>query len=105
MGRFHGRKLRDPIGSSDAHIIGPEFSCVTDETLAKDPIVFGHVLPVDGLVDVLEKEHPGAFDVVDDDDVVHRHVRRSTALKDLLSVAERDPVDLDAGGLPYGIDQ
>ena len=30
---------------------------------------------------------------------------QSTALKDLLSVAERDPVDLDAGGLPYGIDQ
>lgn len=81
MGRFHGRKLRDPIGSSDAHIIGPEFSRVTDETLAKDPIVFGYVLPVDGLVDVLEQEHPGAFDVVDDDDVVHRHVRRRTPSK------------------------
>lgn len=105
MGGFHGRKFRDPIGSSDAHIIGPEFSRIANKAFAEDSIVFGYVSPVDRPANVLEKEHPGAFDVVDDDDVVHRHVRRSTALKDLLSVAERDPVDLDAGGLPYGIDQ
>lgn len=100
------------VGSSGIQSVPPmrtslvlSFPASRMRPFAKDPIVFGHVLPVDGLVDVLEKEHPGAFDVVDDDDVVHRHVRRSTALKDLLSVAERDPVDLDAGGLPYGIDQ
>ena len=39
------------------------------------------------------------------DDVVHRHVRRSTALEDFLRIGEGYPVDLDVGSLPHDIDQ
>ena len=105
MGGFHGRKFRDPIGSSDAHIIGPEFSRIANKAFADDSIVIGYVSPVDRPANVLEKEHPGAFDVVDDDDVVHFHVRRSAALKNFLCVGEGYSVDFDVGGFPYGIDQ
>ena len=69
-----------------------------------NPIVFGHILPVDRMPAVLEQEHLRPFDVVDHDDVVHCHVRWRPSIEYLLGVGERYPIDLNVGRLPHDVD-